>query len=226
MNILIVEDDRQTASFIQKGLVEAGYVVDHAANGEDGLHLALTGNYDALIVDRMLPKRDGLSLIQHLRSTGMQTPVLILSALGEVDNRVDGLRAGGDDYLVKPYAFSELLARIQALLRRVQPQQEQTLLKVRDLEMDLLKRRVTRAGTVISLQPREFNLLEYFMRHAGQVVTRTMLLEKVWDYHFDPQTNVIDVHVSRLRSKVDKDFDVPLLHTIRGAGYLLHDPSV
>ncbi|MDX9987994.1 MULTISPECIES: winged helix-turn-helix domain-containing protein [Thiothrix] len=226
MNILIVEDDRQTASFIQKGLVEAGYVVDHAANGEDGLHLALTGNYDALIVDRMLPKRDGLSLIQHLRSTGMQTPVLILSALGEVDNRVDGLRAGGDDYLVKPYAFSELLARLQALLRRVQPQQEQTLLKVRDLEMDLLKRRVTRAGTVISLQPREFNLLEYFMRHAGQVVTRTMLLEKVWDYHFDPQTNVIDVHVSRLRSKVDKDFDVPLLHTIRGAGYLLHDPSV
>ena len=225
MNILIVEDDRQTASFIQKGLVEAGYVVDHAANGEDGLHLALTGNYDALIVDRMLPKRDGLSLIQHLRSTGMQTPVLILSALGEVDNRVDGLRAGGDDYLVKPYAFSELLARLQALLRRVQPQQEQTLLKVRDLEMDLLKRRVTRAGTVISLQPREFNLLEYFMRHAGQVVTRTMLLEKVWDYHFDPQTNVIDVHVSRLRGKVDKDFDVPLLHTIRGAGYLLHDPS-
>ena len=152
--------------------------------------------------------------------------MLILSALGEVDNRVDGLRAGGDDYLVKPYAFSELLARLQALLRRVQPQQEQTLLKVRDLEMDLLKRRVTRAGTVISLQPREFNLLEYFMRHAGQVVTRTMLLEKVWDYHFDPQTNVIDVHVSRLRSKVDKDFDVPLLHTIRGAGYLLHDPSV
>lgn len=226
MNILIVEDDRQTASFIQKGLEEAGFVVDHAADGEDGLHLALTGNYDALIVDRMLPKRDGLSLIQQLRSIGMQTPVLILSALGEVDSRVDGLRAGGDDYLVKPYAFSELLARLQALLRRTQPQQEQTLLKVRDLEMDLLKRRVTRAGTVINLQPREFNLLEYFMRHAGQVVTRTMLLEKVWDYHFDPQTNVIDVHVSRLRSKIDKDFDVPLLHTIRGAGYLLHDPNV
>ena len=221
MNILIVEDDRQTASFIQKGLVEAGYVVDHAANGEDGLHLALTGNYDALIVDRMLPKRDGLSLIQHLRSTGMQTPVLILSALGEVDNRVDGLRAGGDDYLVKPYAFSELLARLQALLRRVQPQQEQTLLKVRDLEMDLLKRRVTRAGTVISLQPREFNLLEYFMRHAGQVVTRTMLLEKVWDYHFDPQTNVIDVHISRLRAKIDKGFDRAMLQTVRGAGYRL-----
>ena len=223
MNILIVEDDRQTASFIQKGLVEAGYVVDHAANGEDGLHLALTGNYDALIVDRMLPKRDGLSLIQHLRSTGMQTPVLILSALGEVDNRVDGLRAGGDDYLVKPYAFSELLARLQALLRRVQPQQEQTLLKVRDLEMDLLKRRVTRAGTVISLQPREFNLLEYFMRHAGQVVTRTMLLENVWGFNFDPKTNIVETHISRLRAKIDRDFDKELIKTVRGAGYVIND---
>lgn len=225
MNILIVEDDRQTASFIQKGLMESGYIVDHAADGEDGLHLALQGNYDVLIVDRMLPKRDGLSLIQTLRAQGMQTPVLILSALGDVDHRVEGLRAGGDDYLVKPYAFSELLARLQALLRRTQPAQEYTTLKVRDLEMDLLKRRVTRGGTVIPLQPREFNLLEYLMRHAGQVVTRTMLLEKVWDYHFDPQTNVIDVHISRLRSKVDKDFDIPLLHTIRGAGYLLHDPQ-
>ncbi len=225
MNILIVEDDRQTASFIQKGLVEAGYVVDHAADGESGLHLALESKYDGLIVDRMLPKRDGLSVIETLRSQGIQTPVLILSALGEVDNRVEGLRAGGDDYLVKPYAFSELLARLQALLRRAQPTQEQTILRVRDLEMDLLKRRVTRNGTVISLQPREFNLLEYLMRHTGQVVTRTMLLEKVWDYHFDPQTNVIDVHISRLRSKLDKDFDTPLLHTIRGAGYLLHDPD-
>ncbi len=225
MNILIVEDDRQTASFIQKGLMESGYVVDHAADGEDGLHFALNGAYDALIVDRMLPKRDGLSIIKQLRLQGMQTPVLILSALGEVDSRVEGLRAGGDDYLVKPYAFSELLARLQALLRRTQPVQEQTILKVRDLEMDLLKRRVTRNGVVINLQPREFNLLEYLMRHAGQVVTRTMLLEKVWDYHFDPQTNVIDVHVSRLRSKIDKDFDTPLLHTIRGAGYLLHDPQ-
>lgn len=225
MNILIVEDDRQTASFIQKGLMESGYVVDHAADGEDGLHFALNGAYDALIVDRMLPKRDGLSIIKQLRLQGMQTPVLILSALGEVDSRVEGLRAGCDDYLVKPYAFSELLARLQALLRRTQPVQEQTILKVRDLEMDLLKRRVTRNGMVINLQPREFNLLEYLMRHAGQVVTRTMLLEKVWDYHFDPQTNVIDVHVSRLRSKIDKDFDTPLLHTIRGAGYLLHDPQ-
>ncbi|MEZ5452336.1 MAG: response regulator transcription factor [Thiothrix sp.] len=225
MNILIVEDDQQTASFIQKGLIESGYVVDHAADGETGLNLALGGSYDALIVDRMLPRRDGLTIIQTLRLQGMQTPVLILSALGDVDSRVEGLRAGGDDYLVKPYAFSELLARLQALLRRAQPTQEQTTLKVRDLEMDLLKRRVTRNGVNIPLQPREFNLLEYLMRHAGQVVTRTMLLEKVWDYHFDPQTNVIDVHVSRLRSKIDKDFDTPLLHTIRGAGYLLHDPE-
>jgi two-component system OmpR family response regulator len=225
MNILIVEDDRQTASFIQKGLMESGHVVDHAADGEDGLHLAQQGSYDVLIVDRMLPKRDGLSLIQTLRSQGMQTPVLILSALGDVDHRVEGLRAGGDDYLVKPYAFSELLARLQALMRRTQPAQEQTILKVRNLEMDLLKRRVTRSGTVINLQPREFNLLEYLMRHTGQVVTRTMLLEKVWDYHFDPQTNVIDVHISRLRSKIDKDFEIQLLHTIRGAGYLLYDPE-
>ena len=225
MHILLVEDDRQTANFLQKGLTETGYVVDWADNGEDGLHLANNSQYDALIVDRMLPKRDGLSLIQSLRSQGNQTPVLILSALGEVDNRVEGLRAGSDDYLVKPYAFSELLARLQALMRRAQPTQEQTILKLRDLEMDLLKRRVTRAGTVINLQPREFVLLEYLMRHAGQAVTRTMLLEKVWDYHFDPQTNVIDVHISRLRSKIDKDFDVPLLHTVRGAGYLLHDPQ-
>ena len=225
MHILLVEDDRQTANFLQKGLTETGYVVDWADNGEDGLHLANNSQYDALIVDRMLPKRDGLSLIQSLRSQGNQTPVLILSALGEVDNRVEGLRAGGDDYLVKPYAFSELLARLQALMRRAQPTQEQTILKLRDLEMDLLKRRVTRAGTVINLQPREFVLLEYLMRHAGQAVTRTMLLEKVWDYHFDPQTNVIDVHISRLRSKIDKDFDVPLLHTARGAGYLFHAPQ-
>ncbi len=225
MNILLIEDDTPTASFIQKGLNESGYIVDHAADGEDGLHLALTGQYDALIVDRMLPRRDGLSVIQTLRLRGMSTPALILSALGEVDHRVEGLRAGGDDYLVKPYAFSELLARLQALLRRAQPTQEQTVLRLRDLEMDLMKRQVKRGGMVISLQPREFTLLEYLLRHTGQVVTRTMLLEKVWDYHFDPQTNVIDVHISRLRGKIDRDFDVPLLHTIRGAGYLLHDPS-
>jgi len=225
MNILLVEDDKATASFIQKGLTESGYIVDHAADGEDGLHLALTGQYDALIVDRMLPGRDGLSIIQALRAQDRDTPVLILSALGAVDNRVEGLRAGGDDYLVKPYAFSELLARLQALMRRAQPAQEQTLLRLRDLEMDLMKRQVRRADTNINLQPREFTLLEYLLRHTGQVVTRTMLLEKVWDYHFDPQTNVIDVHISRLRSKIDRDFDVPLLHTIRGAGYILHDPE-
>ncbi|MGB0848514.1 MAG: winged helix-turn-helix domain-containing protein [Thiolinea sp.] len=225
MNILLVEDDTATASFIRKGLTEHGYVVDHAADGEDGLHLALNNPYDALIVDRMLPKLDGLAIIQTLRTKKIEVPVLILSALGEVDNRVEGLRAGGDDYLVKPYAFSELLARLQALLRRAQPVQEQTVLKLADLEMDLMKRQVKREGKVINLQPREFTLLEYLLRNTGQVVTRTMLLEKVWDYHFDPQTNVIDVHISRLRGKIDRDFELPLLHTIRGAGYMLYDPT-
>ncbi|MCB1621227.1 MAG: response regulator transcription factor [Thiothrix sp.] len=225
MNILLVEDDSQTASFIRKGLQESGYTVEHAADGLEGLDLALEGQYDALIVDRMLPGLDGLNLVQTLRRRKHSVPVLILSALGEVDNRVEGLRAGGDDYLVKPYAFSELLARLQALMRRVQPAQEQTLLQIADLEMDLMKRQVRRAEQSILLQPREFKLLEYLMRNAGQVVTRTMLLEKVWDYHFDPQTNVIDVHISRLRSKIDRDFDPPLLHTVRGAGYMLHDTS-
>lgn len=225
MNILLVEDDTATASFIRKGLTEQGYVVDHADNGEDGLHLALNNPYDALIVDRMLPKLDGLTIIQNLRTEKIEVPVLILSALGEVDNRVEGLRAGGDDYLVKPYAFSELLARLQALLRRAQPAHEQTVLKLADLEMDLMKRQVKRDGKVINLQPREFTLLEYLLRNTGQVVTRTMLLEKVWDYHFDPQTNVIDVHISRLRGKIDREFKTSLLHTIRGAGYMLHDPA-
>lgn len=225
MNILLIEDDTTTASFIQKGLNEQGYVVDHVANGEDGLHLGLTNPYDAMIIDRMLPEMDGLSIIRTLRKQNITSPVLILSALGEVDNRVEGLKAGGDDYLVKPYAFSELHARLQALLRRAQPAQEQTLLKLADLEMDLMKRQVKRAGTLINLQPREFTLLEYLLRNTGQVVTRTMLLEKVWDYHFDPQTNVIDVHISRLRGKIDRDFNPPLLHTIRGAGYILHDPA-
>ena len=225
MNILLVEDDTATASFIRKGLTEHGYVVDHAADGADGLHLALNNPYDALIVDRMLPKMDGLTVIQNLRNEKIEVPVLILSALGEVDNRVEGLRAGGDDYLVKPYAFSELLARLQALLRRAQPVQEQTVLKLADLEMDLMKRQVKREGKIINLQPREFTLLEYLLRNTGQVVTRTMLLEKVWDYHFDPQTNVIDVHISRLRGKIDRDFERPLLHTIRGAGYMLYDQT-
>ncbi len=225
MNILLVEDDTATASFIQKGLNEQGYIVDHAADGEDGLHLGLNNPYDVMIIDRMLPGIDGLSIIRTLRKQNITTPVLILSALGEVDNRVEGLRAGGDDYLVKPYAFSELHARLLALLRRAQPLQEQTVLRLADLEMDLMKRRVKRGETTINLQPREFTLLEYLLRNTGQVVTRTMLLEKVWDYHFDPQTNVIDVHISRLRGKIDRDFDPPLLHTIRGAGYMLHDPT-
>ncbi len=221
MRILIVEDDSEAAAFIRKGLSESGHVVDHAENGLDGLHMACDSTYDVLVVDRMLPKLDGLSLVEKLRSEGNQTPVLFLSALGEVDDRVMGLRAGGDDYLTKPFAFSELLARIEALLRRRTPDQVQTKLLVDDLEMDLLQRTVVRGGHNIDLQPREFRLLEYLMRHEGQVVTRTMLLENVWEYHFDPQTNVIDVHVSRLRAKIDKNFRTPLLQTVRGAGYML-----
>lgn len=223
MRVLIIEDDKDVASFIQKGLAQAGWNVDHADNGKDGLFLATTESYDALVVDRMLPGVDGLTLIRTLRASENRIPALILSALGEVDDRVKGLQAGGDDYLVKPFAFSELLARLEALLRRahaVEPAPE-TVLEVEDLRLDLLKREVTRAGKKVDLQPREFQLLEFLMRHAGQVVTRTMLLEGVWDYHFDPQTNVIDVHISRLRAKIDKEFDHALLHTVRGAGYRL-----
>jgi two-component system OmpR family response regulator len=225
MKLLVIEDDLEAAAYLVKGLTESGHVVDHAANGEDGLHMALESHYDALVVDRMLPKREGLSVILALRTAGVNTPVLILSALGEVDDRVEGLTKGGDDYLVKPYAFNELLARLNALVRRTRPERQQTFLRIGDLELDCLKRRVTRAGQAIQLQPREFRLLEYLMRHAGQVVTRTMLLEGVWDYHFDPQTNVIDVQISRLRSKIDKGFATPLLHTVRGAGYSLHEPD-
>jgi two-component system OmpR family response regulator len=221
MRILVVEDDEQTAAYMVKGLTESGYVVDRADNGRDGLFLATSSDFDAVVVDRMLPGLDGLSLIQALRAARVATPVLILSALGQVDDRVQGLRAGGDDYLTKPFAFSELLARIEALLRRRSGPAVVTKLAVGDLEMDLLGRSVRRAGRTVDLQPREFRLLEYLMRHAGQVVTRTMLLEGVWDYHFDPQTNVIDVHVSRLRQKIDKGFEAPLLHTVRGAGYCL-----
>ncbi|MCZ6576359.1 MAG: winged helix-turn-helix domain-containing protein [Acidiferrobacterales bacterium] len=221
MRILVIEDDADTAAYIRKGLKEEGHVVDDAQDGKEGLFMALGQSYDVTIVDRMLPGLDGLSIIQTLRTSGNNTPVLILSALGEVDDRVQGLRAGGDDYLVKPFAFSELLARLEALVRRADTEAAETSLRVGDLELDLLTRVVKRAGQVIELQPREFRLLEYLMRHAGQVVTRTMLLENVWDYHFDPQTNVIDVHVSRLRRKIDKEFGQPLLHTIRGAGYTL-----
>jgi two-component system OmpR family response regulator len=220
---LIIEDDRDVASFIQKGLAQAGWNVDHADNGKDGLFLATTEKYDALVVDRMLPGVDGLTVIRTLRASNNGTPALILSALGEVDDRVNGLRAGGDDYLVKPFAFTELVARLEALIRRANAKSTSatTTLQVADLQLDLLRREVRRGDRAIDLQPREFQLLEFLMRHAGQVVTRTMLLEGVWDYHFDPQTNVIDVHISRLRSKIDKGFDRPLLHTVRGAGYRL-----
>ena len=223
MKLLVIEDDRDVASFVKNGLEQAGYTVDCADNGKDGLFLATTETYDALIVDRMLPGVDGLTIIRTMRASDIATPALVLSALGEVDDRVGGLKAGGDDYLVKPFAFVELQARIEALLRRRRsdPGGEQTALQVGDLTMDLLRREVERAGRRIELQPREFMLLEYLMRHAGQVVTRTMLLEAVWSYHFDPQTNVIDVHISRLRNKIDRDFPQPLLHTVRGAGYRL-----
>src|SRR5579862_1935360 len=221
MKVLVIEDDREAAAYLVKGLGESGYVVDRAPDGREGLFLATSGTYDALIVDRMLPGMDGLSVIGALRAAEVRTPVLILSALGAVDDRVKGLRAGGDDYLVKPFAFSELLARIEALLRRGSGGPATTKLKTGDLEMDLLARTVHRGEQEIELLPREFRLLEFLMRHADQVVTRTMLLENVWDYHFDPQTNVIDVHISRLRQKIDKGFSKPLLHTVRGAGYRL-----
>ena len=226
MRALVIEDDIEAALFLQKALKESGHTVDLAHDGDDGLVIARDGGYDVLIVDRMLPKQDGLSLVKTLRAEGDRTPVLFLSALGAVDDRVKGLKAGGDDYLTKPYAFTELLARIEALVRRSEPQETQTRYQVGDLVIDRLAHRVTRAGEPIVLQPREYRLLEYMMRNAGQVVTRTMLLENVWDYHFDPQTNVIDVHVSRLRSKIDKGFERPLLHTVRGAGYMLRDGSV
>ncbi len=219
MRMLLIEDDVSAATFLVKGLTESGHVVDHAPDGESGLHLALTGRYDVIIADRMLPKRDGLSIVRMLRADCNETPVLILSALGEVDNRVEGLRAGGDDYLVKPYAFAELQARLEVLSRRRRANNASELLTVADLSIDLRKQSVTRAGRAIRLQPREFRLLEYLMRHAEQVVTRTMLLEQVWDFHFDPKTNVIDVQISRLRTKVDKDFQTPLVHTVRGVGY-------
>jgi two-component system OmpR family response regulator len=223
MRLLIIEDDRDAADYLVKAFREVGHVADAAHDGEDGLALALDNPYDVLIVDRMLPKRDGLSVIGELRKKRIETPALILSALGQVDDRVKGLRAGGDDYLPKPYSFSELLARVEVLSRRRGVRNEETELRVGDLYLDRLSHSVRRGTEEIVLQPREFRLLEYLMRHAGQVVTRTMLLENVWDYHFDPQTNVIDVHISRLRSKIDKGFAQPLLHTIRGAGYMIRD---
>lgn len=221
MRLLLVEDDAKIASFIIKGLRSAGYAVDHAMDGEAGLDLALSEPYDGFVFDIMLPKRDGLSLIRHLRKQKVNTPALILSAKGSVDDRVKGLETGADDYLTKPFAFSELLARVQALIRRAGGISDPTRLIVADLSVNLLTREVIRDGKHIVLQPLEFSLLEYLMRHAGRIVSKTMIMEHVWDYHFDPQTNVIDVHISRLRQKIDKEFPSPLLHTMRGAGYCL-----
>ena len=221
MKVLVIEDDPTAASYLVKALSEAGHVADEHPHPLQGLQRARHENYDALVVDRMLPSLDGLTVIETLRKSGVHTPVLIVSALGEVDERVRGLRAGGDDYLVKPYAFSELLARLEVLVHRVRGPGPETRLRVGDLELDRLSRTVTRGGAPVELKPREFALLEYLMRHAGQVVTRTMLLEAVWDYHFDPQTNVIDVHISRLRSKLDRGPGRPLIETVRGAGYRL-----
>lgn len=225
MRILVIEDEAEVAAYLSKGLREHGYTVEQASDGKDGLFLALYEEFDAMIVDRMLPNVDGLSIIRSVRQADISTPVLILSALGQVDDRVAGLREGSDDYLVKPFSFSELIARLEALLRRPSPSGSQTRLVVGDLEMDLLARTVHRGRDTIELKPREFSLLEYLMRHAGQVVTRTMLLEHVWDYHFDPQTNVIDVHISRLRQKIDRGYEHEMLQTVRGAGYTLRAPE-
>ncbi len=224
MKILIIEDDTQVASYISKGMLEAGHTVDMADNGKDGLFLATTELYDVMIIDRMLPELDGLTIIQTLRGSQNQTPALILSALGEVDDRIKGLKSGGDDYMVKPFSFAELLARVEILGRRNTNQaSKETILKIQDLEFNLLSRQVTRQGKIIELQSKEFQLLNYMITHKGQVVTRTMLLEHVWNYHFDPQTNVIDVHISRLRNKIDKGFETQIIKTVRGAGYIIED---
>jgi two-component system, OmpR family, response regulator len=223
MKVLVIEDDAETSSYLSHGLQEAGYTVDSALNGRDGLFLATGGHYEVVIVDRMLPDLDGLSVVKAMRSAAIKSPVLFLSTLSDIDDRVTGLDAGGDDYLVKPFALSELLARVSALSRRPTLGAQPTVLAVADLKMDLLKRRVTRQDKPIDLQPREFRLLEYLMQNAGRVVTRSMLLEAVWDFHFDPQTTVVETHISRLRAKVDREFDRELIHTVRGAGYCLRE---
>jgi two-component system OmpR family response regulator len=225
MKLLVIEDDSQTTAFVKSSLEECGHVVDAVADGRDGLLLAAGSQYDVMIVDRMLPGIDGVSIIKTLRAAGVKTPALVLSALDRIDDRVTGLEAGSDDYLVKPFSFAELMARVNALARRPPLVNTPTVLRVADLEMDLLKRAVTRAGRRIQLQPKEFRLLEYLMRHAGQVVTRTMLLEQVWDFHFDPRTSMVETHISRLRSKIDKGFQVELIQTVRGAGYSLRAPT-
>ena len=224
MHVLIIEDDKEAASYVRKGLRESGHTVTVANNGNDGLMMARAGQFDVLVVDRMLPDMEGLEIIKTIRKEGLNTPVLVLSALSEVGHRVEGLKAGGDDYLTKPFAFSELLARLEALLRRANPEAATTEYTVGDLKLNLLTREVRRGDAEIDLQPREVSLLSYLMQHAGQVVTRTMLLENVWEYNFDPQTNVVDVHISRLRGKIDKGFDESLLETVRGAGYRMVKP--
>jgi two-component system OmpR family response regulator len=225
MKLLIVEDDQEAAAYLKRALSEAGHNVDVAVSGRDGLMLAAGEPYDVLILDRMLPQIDGLAIVRTIRAAGVKTPVLLLTALGGIDDRVEGLEAGADDYLVKPFAFAELLARVNALARRPPPQEVRTELAVSNLRLDLLKRTVVRAGQRIELQPREFQLLEYLMRHAGRVVTRTMLLESVWDFHFDPKTNIVETHMSRLRGKVDRGHAHELIHTVRGAGYVLREPD-
>lgn len=225
MRILLVEDDLKIASFILKGLKAAGFAVDHASDGEDGLHMALTEPYDTAIIDIMLPKLDGLSLIEKMRKEKINTPVIILSAKGSIDDRVKGLQTGSDDYLTKPFAFSELLARVQALIRRSSGVSEPTRLVVRDCSLNLLTREVTRSSKKIDLQPLEFSLLEYLLRNAGKVVSKTMIMEHVWDYNFDPQTNVVEARISRLRDKIDKGFPTKLIYTIRGVGYVLKESA-
>lgn len=224
MKLLLVEDDRETAAYLKRALGEAGHVVDHAASGRDGLLLAAGEPYDVIILDRMLPQLDGLSILRTIRAAKVKTPVLLLTAIGGIDDRVEGLEAGGDDYLVKPFAFAELLARVNALARRPPPQDVQVALRVADLEINLLTRSVTRAGQRIDLQPREYQLLEYLMRNAGRIVTRTMMLERVWDFHFDPKTNIVETHMSRLRGKLAREGSPELIHTVRGAGYSIREP--
>jgi two-component system OmpR family response regulator len=225
MKVLLVEDDPDTGSFVANGLREDGHVVDHAFNGREGLFLASNSGYDVMVIDRMLPGLDGLAIVKTIRGAGVKAPVLVLTALGGINDRVEGLQAGADDYLVKPFAFAELLARTHALARRPPMAAPETVLRVADLEMDRLKRNVSRSGKRIELQPQEFRLLEYLMRNAGHVVTRTMLLENVWEFHFDPHTSVVETHISRLRAKIDRDFPDELIHTVRGAGYCLREPE-
>jgi two-component system OmpR family response regulator len=225
MKLLIVEDDIEAAAYLKRALSEAGHAIDTAHAGRDGLMLAVGEPYDVIVLDRMLPEVDGLAILRTMRASGVQTPVLLLTALGGIDDRVEGLEAGGDDYLVKPFAFAELLARVNALARRPPPQEVQTVLQIADLKIDLLRRVVTRGGRRLELQPREYQLLEFLLRHAGHVVTRTMLLENVWEFHFDPKTNIVETHMSRLRGKVDRGHGVELIHTVRGAGYVLREPE-